>query len=484
MKTLRARLLLFTTAATASVMVTAGMVIYLVNSASLHDEFDATLVSASRALQSATEQHRLGVRLDLDPAQFPEYSRNESPDFFEIWLEPTTVLARSQSLATTSGELARPADAGKTPTLKSVRLPDGRVGRQITLRYTPRPDRESRSQPDPDSAVLVVARHTGPLEGKLRDLRWLLFMVGVVATGVTAFTLFFAVSHGLRPLSGLANRIAGIGQTDLLTPVDVPNIPGELSVVVLRLNELLARLHEAIARERAFTADVSHELRTPLAGLEVTLEVASLKPRAPQDYESRIRKSLGIVREMRSMVDNLLTLARAEAGQLAVNESEVNVSHFVESCWAHFQDAADDRGLTTSLDLKPLSVVTDPDKLRIVLHNLMDNAVTYCDAPGQVLMAVRRAEGAVEFFISNPARSIAPEQASRVFDRFWRADPSRTDTGIHCGLGLSLSQKIVPLLGATLEVRVSEGQVFEARLRLPGVVETRVSRAALEPSAP
>src|SRR6185312_3025209 len=123
--------------------------------------------------------------------------------------------------------------------------------------------------------------------------------------------------------------------------------------------------------------------------------IASLKQRSPEDYESRIQKSLTIVRELRSMVDNLLTLARADAGQLVVKESQLDVSHFVESCWANFQDAADDRGLTTSLDLHPITVRTAPDKRRIILHILMDNAVSYCDPGGDISLSLTRSENSV-----------------------------------------------------------------------------------------
>ena len=469
MKTLRARLLLFTTVATASVLIAAGLSVYLVNRASLYAQFDAGLVDSSRALQSATELRPRGVRLDLDITQFPEYSRKNSPDFFQIWLDDGNVLARSPSLEGLSAQLTPPASPSSTPVISDVTLPDGRIGRQLTLAYGARIEPNTRVRPSmkPRSATLVVARHTGALEGNLRGLRWILGVVGLIATAVTSLTLYAAVFRGLRPLGKLADRIKGIGQQDLLNPIELPNLPGELSVVVQRLNELLGRLHEAIVRERSFTADVSHELRTPLAGLEVTLEIASLKLRRPEDYESRIQKSLSIVRELRSMVDNLLMLARADAGQLVVNETDVNLAHFVESCWSHFQDAADDRGLTTALELEPVLARTDTDKLRIILHNLMDNAVAYCDPGGQISLSLGRRDDAVEFRVANPARSITPEQITKVFDRFWRADSSRSDTGVHCGLGLSLSQKIAPLVGATLDVKVTPDHLFEVRLRLP-----------------
>lgn len=480
MRTLRGRLLLYTSAATAVVLLAAGLAVYFLTRASLFAEFDGALLAAARALHAASEQHASGVRVEVERAQFPEFSRERSPDYFQVWLDDGTPVARSESLDVLKADLSRPATgAGAAePAFDNVRLPDGRIGRAVRVSYVPRNEDEGRpGHPAfvPRGATVAVARHTGPLEGRLRDLRWLLVAVGLTATAVTAGTLHWAVKRGLRPLDALGARIAGVGQDNLLEPIELPDTPAELRGVVDRLNALLGRLHEAISRERGFTADVAHELRTPLAGMEVTLEVAALKPRTTADYQARIDKSLSIVRDMRSMVENLLTLARAESGRLPVTRSEVVLDSFVENCWSHFAARAAARGLSAVLEVGPsVSVHTDPDKLRIVLHNLMDNAVSYCDPGGTISVAgAPGAEGgaeggAVALRITNPAAAITPAQAARASDRFWRADPARADTGAHCGLGLALCQKIVALLGATLRVRVTDDHQFEATLELLG----------------
>jgi signal transduction histidine kinase len=480
--TLRIRLLCYTSAATALVLVAAGLAVFYLTRSSLLSEFDVALLSAARAIQSATEQNAGGIRVDADSTQFPEYARMELPDYFEVWTDDGGEVARSASMVD-KGTFLRPVHHSSEAIYSFVTLPDGQPGRELAVRFVPTGDDEEKrthANGPAHAATLVVARHTAALEARLGSLKWLLIFVGLTATAVTAATLHVAVARGLRPLGVLGSRISQIRQGNLLERIELPHTPAELKLVVDRLNELLARLHEAITRERAFTADVAHELRTPLAGLEVTLEVSALKQRASADYEARINKSLSIVRDMRWMVENLLTLARADAGQLAVNRSEIEIGSLIEDCWSQFALRAEARGLKTSLRIEAMSLVSDRDQLRIVLHNLMDNAVSYCTPGGEIAITARQDHGSVEISTCNGA-AIDPGQVSRVFDRFWRADAARTEAAAHCGLGLSLCRKIVQLLGGSISVQAPDPNTFQVLLRLPAAISP--TSAALANSA-
>jgi signal transduction histidine kinase len=473
-RTLRTRLLVHTAAATALVMLAAGLAVIFFTRSSLLAEFDRSLLSAARAIQLATEQGAGGVSVDVAGAQFPEYARKDSPEYFEAWLDDGTQIARSVSLASGSG-LGRQVAGGGAPVYAFVTLPDGRPGRRIEMRFVPA--REDEEKPADRvshnrSVTLAVAHHTDVLDARLSSLRWLLIFVGLAATAATAATLHVAVTHGLRPLKDLGGRISGIGQGNLGERIELPQTPAELAVVVDRLNDLLFRLHHAMSRERAFTSEVAHELRTPLAGLEVTLEVAASRQRAPADYEARIGKSLMIVRDMRSMVENLLTLARADAGQLAVNRCAIELESLVEECWNRFAQDAESRHLKASIEIGQIRLESDRDKLRIVLQNLMDNAVCYCPEGGQIGIAAREDGGWMELSIRNSA-TIDPAQLPHVFDRFWRGDGARSDPAVHCGLGLPLCQKIVRLLDGSIAVQAPDRNTFEVLVRLPATVTNR-----------
>lgn len=116
--------------------------------------------------------------------------------------------------------------------------------------------------------------------------------------------------------------------------------------------------------------------------------------------------------------------------------------------------------------IDPVTLQSDRDQLRIVLLNLMDNAVSYCNPGGEIAIAARQEHGWVEVTLRNPA-AIDPDRVSHVFDRFWRADAARTNSGVHCGLGLSLCQKIVQLLGGSISVQTPDPDIFQILLRLP-----------------
>jgi signal transduction histidine kinase len=468
MTALRTRLLLGTSLSMSLILLAAGVAVYSFVRSSLVSEFDGALLSEARAIQATTERNERGRVRDPEAGDAPEFSRRERPDYFQIWLDDKSPAMGSQSLAGKS--MLLPATVSDQPVFQSISLPDGKPGREISFRFVPRQEEEWKA-PLAIAArpvTLVVARHTHALDEKLEQLRWLLGAVGLAATVAAAFTMFFAVTRGLRPLALLARRIAQIGEGNLSDSIELRDAPGELAAVVLRLNELLARLDEAVRRERGFTADVAHELRTPLGGLESTLSVCLMRRRTSEEYRASAGKCMEIVRSMHVMVDNLLMLARADAGQLKVARSTLEVGPLLDDCWSHFRERALNRRLHVIFDIQEkLRLETDPDKLRIVLNNLFDNAISYCNAGGHVTLVARQQDRSVNITITNTGSRLSDEQIAKIFDRFWRGDGARSGTGTHCGLGLSLSRKIMELLGGAIRASASDGKEFGVTIVLP-----------------
>src|SRR5262249_1124471 len=161
--------------------------------------------------------------------------------------------------------------------------------------------------------------------------------------------------------------------------------PAEIVPVVRKLNELLARLGASFARERRFTADVSHELRTPLAALRTALEVAGSREREAPAYRAAIVEATDLVRQTQARVPNLLMLGGLEAGQVDVQTAEVSLRPFVDDCWRAFEEHAATRRVSFSNEIDmETTVVTDPDKLRIVVANLLSNAADYTAERGSI----------------------------------------------------------------------------------------------------
>ncbi|MCG3127728.1 MAG: Adaptive-response sensory-kinase SasA [Phycisphaerae bacterium] len=460
MRSLRAQLVTAIGLGTSAVLIVSGVGAYFVLSHVLRAEFDAALVAQSGALAALVEQDEDGVSFELHESSRPADSGESVAEWYQLWRSDGSVLARSAALR--QRDLPLPADASERATFSDGTLPDGRRARRVTRVFLPRQEGSG----DPAQPVtLAVARETASLDATLARVRDGLIVVGVVANGVSLLIAAWCVRRGLRPVRELGARIADIPGDDLSSRVDVPSIPAELSPVVSRLNELLARVQAAFERERRFTGDVAHELRTPLAGLRARLELALARQRSAGEYREALVLSLRIGVDMQRTAESLLQLARADANQLEVESEALNLCTLVRECWSALDDRVRERQLSVEWSLRDATVQSDRALLRLVIQNLLDNAVSHSDAKGRVRIAIEPGDGQAELEITNTGNTIPPEQLERVFDRFWRGNGDAGE-GRHCGLGLPLCKAIIDRLGGRIGVSACGGE-FCVRLTCP-----------------
>jgi heavy metal sensor kinase len=467
---LRRRLLVRAAAALAILFALAAGAMYLMLRASLLADFDAALASEASALASLAEQDANRIKIELEPGELPEFRRDKRPHYFQMWDQQGNTVGASASLAQ-KATLSRPDGIGTQPIYQNVRLPSGKPGRMIAYLFKPRFEDETQRATTTVGALrtvaMTVARPTHDLDETLDQIAITLTTVSAAAILVSILLLALVIGQGLRPLGALASSIERVGVENLTDRIRVESAPRELTPVVQRLNDLLARLEAAMTREKSFTADVAHELRTPLAGLSSTLEVCASRPRESAEYQHVVGKCLAITRGLESMVNNLLLLARADARQLVVESSPVQLSLFLRECWAPFECRAVKRRLDVQWMVEESGggVSADREKLRIVLGNVFDNAVTYADDGGRIRIEGWALRGKAHVKVSNTGSKLTPAEAAKVFDRFWRADESRAATGTHCGLGLALSRKIMDVIGGSIEAE-SDGTNFVVTLRI------------------
>ncbi len=490
MRTLRARLWFGTALGMGGVLAAFAVALYFAVSAALWSEFDEALVGRLRSLASLVEQDGDQVEFEAEEYALPEYEPSPHAEYYQFRRDDGRALGSSPSLGdddlpTIDGHLAIPG-------FRFGALPDGRPGRLAGARFTARQERQDSDehrdhkehqghdgQEDSGKQVavgtvtvmLTVGRETAGVDRTLAWLRLLLVAGSACAMAASAGVLSWLVRRGLRPLDAVAGEIASIEAADLSGRVRAGEVPGELVPVVERLNDLLARLETAFAREKSFTADVAHELRTPLAGVRTTLEVALSRERDAGEYREAMGRSLAISREMQHMVDNLLELARADAGQLEVEQEPVDLVSLLRESWERFADQAAERGLDVTWQLPDACPVTsDGAKLRHVINNIFENAVTHADEAGRVTIALATpsAGGRVAIRVENSGSHIDEADAERVFERFWRGDAARSAKGVgrRCGLGLPLCRKLMTLLGGTISVTTSAGGTFAVTIAL------------------
>ncbi|SAK38921.1 sensor histidine kinase [Caballeronia hypogeia] len=265
--------------------------------------------------------------------------------------------------------------------------------------------------------------------------------------------IWVIVGRGLAPLQRVT-RALDTRHPEALDPLSDQRLPQEVRPVVRALNALLARLAAALDTQKAFVADAAHELRTPLAAVQIQ---AQLVARAHDD-ESRSEALAdlheGIARATR-LAEQLLALARSEPDGKRV-ETQVDLSALLDSCVRGYVLVAQERGVDLGIEAsEPASVEGDPDSLRVMFNNLIDNATKYTPKGGRVDVCLKANDGHPVVEISDTGPGIPQEERERVFDRFYRVgegvNRARTDIA-GSGLGLAIVKRIADQHGAKVEL--------------------------------
>ncbi len=295
-----------------------------------------------------------------------------------------------------------------------------------------------------------------------------LLLISLATFAATVAGGCWLVGHGMKPLRRLSEAVSRVSEKDFHLPFQEPRLPIELRPIVERLQDTLELLKRAFEREKQAAADISHDLRTPIAALLTTTEVALRKPRTAEDYREVIEDCRATGQQISQIVERLLALARLDAGVDRLRPREVDVAEVAEQCASMVRPLAEARELTVRVNHEgPMQLVTDPDKFREVLSNLLHNAIEYNRPRGSVEVTLARQNGHLQVEIRDTGIGIAPQVRQRIFERFFRADPSRHADGQHSGLGLAIVKGYLDLMGGSIDVESAEGKGSTFRVVLP-----------------
>jgi signal transduction histidine kinase len=251
-------------------------------------------------------------------------------------------------------------------------------------------------------------------------------------------------------------------------PIDETKLPRELKPIAGRLTVTLEQLKRAFGREKQAAADISHELRTPVAALLTRLDITLRKQRSAEEYREVLQDCRESGQQIHQLVERLLALARLDAGADLLRPRDVDVNSLVDQCAALVRPLAEARGLQLHVHHNgPAMLHADPDKLREVLTNLLHNAIEYNKPEGTIDVKVQRNNGHLDMEVSDTGIGINAEARRHIFERFFRADPSRQADGLHAGLGLAIVKGYLELMGGTIDVNSVEGQGSTFSVRLP-----------------
>ena len=318
------------------------------------------------------------------------------------------------------------------------------------------------------SAALVIARSTRQIDNALARLVRTFIIAVPLALILAAGGGLFLARRALKPVDKIAQTAREIEEGDLSRRINV-NTKDELGRLAATLNEMIGRLEKAFQRQKQFTSDASHELRAPLAVIEAESSLALQKERPSSDYQRSLEIISQESRQMSALIDQLLTLARADAGKEQWNFTELNLGKLITNLSTDVEILCQEKGLSFQLgQLQDLVVKGDEARLRELFMNLLDNAIRYTPSPGTVSVSLRREEQMAVVAITDTGIGIPPEDMPFIFERFYRVDKSRSRAEGGSGLGLAICRHIAEAHGGKIEVesQVGAGSTFSVWLPL------------------
>ncbi len=444
LSSLRARLLLWYTLILALVIATfAGTVCYLFWR-SLVDDVDQGLQGSAVGLVEGLRPTDFG---DFDlvlPLEYREIDGAPPPlTYYAVWNGAGELIDRSAI----DFEIPMPAATG-------ARTHDGRRELAVTA---------------VNGTIVLVGRDLREIQGEVLGFATTAAAGGIVALALSLLGGWFLVGRALAPVARISQAAARMTAGDLSARIAIERTENELEQVALALNQAFDRLHLAVDNERRFTADASHELRTPLATISAELEWALARERSSDEYRRCLDTSSRAAQRMRSVVERLLTLARADAAEMSLQKAPVGLGPIVQDALGILRPLAEQKQVAIDAELGAATVVGDRDRLTDLVTNLLSNAIQYNHPGGQLRVDVWPEGDAACLRVRDTGIGISAEDLPRIFERFYRADKARTTHSGGAGLGLAIAKWIVDAHGGQIACESVVGKGTDILVRLPRV---------------
>jgi len=309
------------------------------------------------------------------------------------------------------------------------------------------------------AVTLVVGVGNEPFSQTLAGFeRLLLPIVLVGALGVAALGYWIA-RLGLRPVVELSNQARGIGPHARKQRLTDEPLPVELAQLGRSFNAALDRLDVAYVQLESFNADAAHELRTPLANLIGQTQVALSRERPAAELRELLHTNLEELERLRAIVADMLFLARAEQGERAAQAASRSLAEALGKTVEFYEVLLEEAGLSVRIEGDARAVI-ETSLIQRAMSNLLQNAIQHAPRGSRLLARVEQASGEARVSVSNElVQRIEPDQLTRLFDRFYRADPSRANSGANHGLGLSIVKAVALMHGGSVFAQCEQGLI-------------------------
>ncbi|WP_397474980.1 Cu(+)/Ag(+) sensor histidine kinase [Pusillimonas sp.] len=320
--------------------------------------------------------------------------------------------------------------------------------------------------PNGESFTVAVATGINFHLHYLESFRSYLRIITTAACLIAIFATWLAVYQGHAPIRRISREIRRIKSDQLFIRLDPGTVPVELTELAVSFNEMLDRIEEGFQRLSNFSADIAHEMRTPITNLKTQTEVALSQSRDVDQYREILYSNLEEYERMAKMVADMLFLAQADNNQLKPELVSVDLAAEVQALFDYFEAWAEERSVSLIREGQALRIQGDRLMIRRALSNLLSNALRYSPAGRAVTVSLAaNSNDMVAIRVYNYGPMIDREHLPKLFDRFYRADPSRQRKGDGAGLGLAIVKSIIEAHGGSISAKDEGGKmVFEIKL--------------------
>ncbi|MES1262026.1 MAG: heavy metal sensor histidine kinase [Acidobacteriota bacterium] len=401
------------------------------------------------------------LQLREDYHNHPE-SRRVQERLLEIRAPDGSLLFRNERLNNRSLDgLPFPGEGEGTYSQRSTRLADGTRVQLASRRHVI----------DGHPLIIRLAYSEDLIWQAFEELLTAQVLGLLLSLGLAGIAGYFLARRALAPLDEMARTAERITSERLHERLPAESVDDELGHLARVFNHTLARLEQSFEQLRRFTSDASHELRTPLTAIRSVGEVGLQKNGTPREYREIIGSMLEEANRLTNLVDRLLTMSRVDAGQIALQRSEIQVLSLARESALLFEVLMEEKGLRLILEGDGFaSVEGDRVLLRQAIVNILDNAIKYSPPGGTISVGVADTEReGVVVEIRDAGPGIPTAHHARIFDRFYRVDEGRSRAAGGAGLGLSIAKWTVEAHGGDLRLESQPGNGCAFLIQLPSL---------------
>jgi two-component system heavy metal sensor histidine kinase CusS len=328
-------------------------------------------------------------------------------------------------------------------------------------------------KPPTSSDTIQIAIDISQEEELLQRYRFWFWAILLVSSVLFPLVGYRIARHGIRPVEEIAATARRITSNNLRERIGAEGYPSELASLAGTFNEMLDRLEGSFDQISRFSADIAHDLRTPVNNIRGEAEVALARPRTADEYRDVLESSLEETVRLSELIGDLLFLARAESPLTHPHRQRVDVDELLGIVRDYYEATASDGGvsLVTAAGDEPITADLDRALMLRAVGNLVSNAIAHTPSGGSVTLAASATDAEIRIQVSDTGIGIPAEALPRVFDRFFRVDPSRSKTSGGTGLGLAIVQSIMTLHGGSAEIasQLGRGTCVTLRMLAPAI---------------